>query len=240
MRMKKQTTRFILSGALALTMLPEMVCAQKANVLTQDEKKQGWTLLFDGTTTKGWETPAGKPVPSGWQVKDGTLTALKGAKGGDIISQNEYSNFDLMMDFNLEAEGNSGVKYFYTQYEKGGNLGIEYQILDDKLAEDNKKKNHLTGSFYDVLPPDESLKKVNPPGQWNTLRIVSKDKKVEHWINGVKILEYVRGSKEVAQAVVFSKFNNTQPAFGTVEKGHILLQEHGAQVSFKNIKIREL
>jgi hypothetical protein len=112
--------------------------------------------------------------------------------------------------------------------------------LDDKLAEDNKKANHLTGSFYDVLPPNESLKKVNAPGQWNTLRIVSKDKKVEHWINSVKILEYVRSSKEVAQAVALSKFNVTQPAFGTVEKEHILLQEHGAQVSFRNIKIKEL
>jgi hypothetical protein len=240
MRMKKRIIRFTVTGMLALTLLPALVFAQKANVLTPGEKKQGWALLFDGTTTKGWETPAAKPVTSGWEVKDGTLTALKGAKGGDIISQNEYSNFDLMMDFNLEAEGNSGVKYFYTQYEKGGNLGIEFQILDDKLAEDNKKKNHLTGSFYDVLPPNESLKKVNAPGQWNTLRIVSKDKKVEHWINGIKILEYVRGSKEVAEAVALSKFNTTQPAFGTVDKGHILLQEHGAQVSFKNIKIKEL
>ena len=239
MRMKKQTKRFILSGVLALTLLPA-VYAQQANVLTAEQKKQGWTLLFDGTTTQGWETPSAKPVPPGWQIKDGVLTALRGAKGGDIISKNEYSDFDLMMDFNLEEAGNSGVKYFYTRYEKGGNLGIEYQILDDKLAEDNKKKNHLTGSFYDVLPPDESRKKVNPPGQWNTLRIVSKDKKVQHWINGVKILEYIRGSQEVAQAVVSSKFNATQPAFGTVEKGHILLQEHGAQVSFKNIKIREL
>jgi hypothetical protein len=238
MRMKKQTKRFIAGGMLALTMFP--VYAQKENALTLEEKKEGWVLLFDGNTTRGWETPAAKPVTSGWEVKNGVLTALKEGKGGDIVSQDEYSDFDLMMDYNLEAEGNSGVKYFYTRYEKGGNLGIEYQILDDKSAEDNKKANHLTGSFYDVLPPDESVKKVNAPGQWNTLRIVSKHKKVEHWINGVKILEYVRGSKEVAEAVVSSKFNATQPAFGTVQKGHILLQEHGAQVSFKNIKIRKL
>jgi hypothetical protein len=91
-----------------------------------------------------------------------------------------------------------------------------------------------------VLPPDESVKKVNAPGKWNTLRVVSKDKKVEHWLNGSKILEYVRGSKDVAQAVAESKFKTTVPVFGTVEKGHILLQEHGAQVSFKNIKIKVL
>lgn len=240
MRMKKQFRGLLLSGIFAWTLLPATAYSQKANTLTPQEKKEGWVLLFDGTTSRGWKTSSGGTVPQGWEVKNGLLTAKKGAKGGDIISENEYSDFDLTADFNIEPEGNSGLKYFYTQYEKGGNLGIEYQILDDKLAEDNKKKNHLTGSFYDVLPPDESLKKVNAPGRWNTLRILSKGKKVEHWLNGVKILEYTRGSKEVTDAVALSKFNATVPAFGTVEKGHILLQEHGSEISFRNIKIKAL
>jgi len=238
--MKTQTKKLILASLLAWMIVPAAVFSQKANSLTPKEKKEGWILLFDGTTTNGWKSTSGSPVPAGWEVQDGILTAKKGAKGGDIVSDREFSDFELVADFNLESAGNSGLKYFYTSYQKGGNLGIEYQILDDKLAEDNKKKNHLTGSFYDVLPPDESVKKANAPGQWNTLRIVSKDKKVEHWLNGTKILEYVRGSKEVADAVALSKFNTTVPAFGTVEKGHILLQEHGAKVSFKNIKVRVL
>lgn len=239
--MKTKMNSIAISSLLAGMLFPATASfSQKANTLTPKEKKEGWILLFDGSSTDGWKTSSGGAVPSGWQTKDGTLTALKGEKGGDIVSVDEFSDFDLSIDYNLESAGNSGIKYFYTKYEKGGNLGIEYQILDDKLAEDNKKKNHLTGSFYDVLPPDESIKKVNAPGKWNNLRVISKNKKVEHWLNGVKILQYVRGSKEVAQAVAESKFNAVIPAFGTVEKGRILLQEHGAQVSFKNIKIRVL
>ncbi len=228
-------------GCLAATMgLSSNAFSQKANTLTPKEKQEGWQLLFDGTSTQGWNTPKGAAVLSGWAVKEGTLTAQKGEKGGDIVSLNQYGDFDLRFDYNLEAEGNSGVKYFYTTYEKGGNLGIEYQILDDKLAEDNKQENHLTGSFYDVMPPNASLKKMNPPGQWNSVRIVAKGKKVEHWLNGVKILEFTRGTPDYTKAVGNSKFKDAVPAFGTVPKGHILLQEHGAEVAFRNIKIKTL
>jgi len=117
---------------------------------------------------------------------------------------------------------------------------MEYQIIDDIMGEDNKKENHLCGSFYDVLPVNAYKKKVNAPGKWNTIRILSKGKKVEHWINGVKILEFTRGDKTYTDAVALSKFNKAVPAFGMVEKGHILLQEHGGAVSFKNIKIKTL
>lgn len=208
--------------------------------LSSKEIKQGWTLLFDGQTTNGWITPAGKPVSAGWEIKNGCLTAIKGGKGGDIITSGEYSDFELSVDFNIEPGCNSGIKYFYTKYATGGNLGMEYQILDDKLAEDNKKENHLCGSFYDVLPVNTNKKKINAPGEWNTVRIISKGKKVEHWLNGVKILEFTRGDKTYTDAVALSKFNKAVPAFGMVEKGNILLQEHGGVVSFKNIKIKTL
>ncbi|GAA4465744.1 hypothetical protein GCM10023189_46800 [Nibrella saemangeumensis] len=230
-----------LTGCLLVwALFPVSGWAQRVNTLTPKEKKDGWALLFDGTSSSGWTTTNGNPVPAGWEVSNGVITAKKGAKGGDIITVNQYADFDLMMDFNLEPGGNSGVKYFFTKYEKGGNLGMEYQILDDKLAEDNKKENHLTGSFYDVIPPNASLKKVNAPGQWNTLRIVAKGRQVEHWLNGIKILEFTRGSQPFTEAVASSKFSKTVPAFGTVEKGHILLQEHGDQISFRNIKIKPL
>jgi hypothetical protein len=212
----------------------------KDNVLSKDEIKNGWMLLFDGKTTSGWITPGGKPVPAGWEVKDGCITTVKDGKGGDIVTENEYKDFEFSVDYNITPGCNSGIKYFFTKYPTGGNLGMEYQVLDDKLAEDNKKDNHLCGSFYDVLPPNESIKKVNEPGQWNTIRIVAKDKNVGHWLNGKKILEFTRGSESYKDGVAKSKFSKTVPAFGMVEKGRLLLQEHGGVVSFKNIKIKSL
>lgn len=208
--------------------------------LSAKEIKQGWILLFDGKTTNGWTTPNGKTVPAGWEVKNGTISTVKGGKGGEIITVGEYSDFDLSVEYNIEPGCNSGVKYFYTKYENGGNLGMEYQIIDDILGEDIHKENHLCGSFYDVLPVNVEKKKVNAPGKWNTIRIVSKGKKVEHWLNGVKLLEFTRGDKTYTDAVALSKFNKAVPVFGMVEKGHILLQEHGGVVSFRNIKIKLL
>lgn len=208
--------------------------------LNKKEIKQGWVLLFDGKTTNGWTTSDGKSVPSGWEVKDGCISTVKDGKGGDIVTVNEYKNFELSVDYNITPGCNSGIKYFYTKYATGGNLGMEYQLLDDQLAEDNKKDNHLCGSFYDVLTPNDAMKKVNAPGQWNTVRIVCKAKNVEHWLNGKKILEFTRGSESYTAGVAKSKFNKTEPAFGMVDKGRILLQEHGSVVSFKNIKIKIL
>jgi hypothetical protein len=223
----------------AMMVLPE-VFSQTSNTLTSKEKKQGWILLFDGVSSKGWTTTSGMPVPDGWDISNGCISTKKGEKEGDIITVNQYSDFDLSLDYKIEPACNSGVKYFFNKYETGGNLGMEYQIIDDVLGEDNKLANHLCGSFYDVLPPDESKKKINPPGEWNNIRIVSSGKKVEHWLNGNKILEFTRGSKSFTDAVARSKFSKTIPAFGMVEKGNMLLQEHGGVVSFRNIKLREL
>ena len=161
--------RFLFCFLVAVVMLPSVMFSQTINKLTSKEKRNGWVLLFDGVSSKGWTTTSGKSVPKGWEVKNGSLTAIKGGKGGDIITKSEFSDFDLSIDYNIEPECNSGVKYFFTKYEKGGNLGMEYQILDDKLAEDNKKDNHLSGSFYDVLPPLASKKKINAPGQWSQI-----------------------------------------------------------------------
>jgi hypothetical protein len=219
--------------------------AQTDNTLTLKEQRSGWTLLFDGNSLKGWTTTRDldQPVPAtgaGWVVADGCINSDTAGRPGDIITENEYSDFELSVDFRMTPECNSGVKYFFTRYETGGNLGMEFQILDDKLAADNKLADHLAGSFYDVLAPDESKKKVNPPGEWNTLRVVAKGKHVEHWMNGVKILEFTRGNAAFIASVADSKFNKTVPAFGSIDKGHIMLQYHGHPVSFKNVKIRTL
>ena len=218
---------------------PASIFSQKIdNQLTAKEKRKGWILLFNGVDSEGWTTTNNKAVPAGWIVKEGTLNIIKGGKGGDIMTVNEYSDFDLSIDYKIEPACNSGVKYFFTKYEKGGNLGMEFQILDNELADDNKLENHLSGSFYDVLTPAIPKPTINPPGEWNTLRIVSKGKNVTHWLNGVKILSFTRGSKEFTDAVSKSKFSKTFPAFGTIDKGHIMLQEHGGVASFKNIKIK--
>ena len=218
---------------------PASIFSQKIdNQLSAKEKRKGWILLFNGIDSEGWTTTNNKMVPAGWSIKDGILSTVKGGKGGDIMTINEYSDFDLSIDYKIEPTCNSGVKYFFTKYEKGGNLGMEFQILDNELAEDNKLENHLSGSFYDVLAPTNPKPPINSPGEWNTLRIVSKEKNVTHWLNGVKILSFTRGSKEFTDAVSKSKFSKTSPAFGTVNKGHIMLQEHGGVASFKNIKIK--
>ncbi|MBC7888447.1 MAG: DUF1080 domain-containing protein [Ferruginibacter sp.] len=209
------------------------------NQLTPKEKKQGWVLLFDGTTSNGWMKTNGQPFPEkGWQISNGCLTVLENQKGGDIVTAEEYSDFELSVDFLIDTTANSGIKYFFTNYTKGGKLGMEYQVMDDIGASDNKLANHLCGSLYDIFPPDATKKKMNALGKWNTAGIVCRGRHVEHWLNGKKILEYERGSAQYLAAVEKSKYK-TEPVFGMVEKGRILLQEHGHQVSFRNIKIRK-
>ncbi|HEX8608275.1 MAG TPA: DUF1080 domain-containing protein [Pedobacter sp.] len=216
------------------------VFAQKPNHLSKSDVKKGWVLLFDGESTKGWTTTTGTDVPSGWQVVSGTLVATADGKGGDIIAPGEYSDFELTLDYRVALTSNSGVKYFYTKYATGGDLGLEYQILDDELAEDNGQANHLAGSLYDILEPSKGLKKLNRAGEWNSIKIIAKGKTVEHWLNDYKVLSFSRDSKAFKDAVAASKFSKVDPAFGSINKGRILLQEHGGEVSFRNIKIRKL
>ncbi|MDB4924772.1 DUF1080 domain-containing protein [Mucilaginibacter sp.] len=230
----------LIMGAVVTTAFSQKA---KDNTLTKKEAGEHWKLLFDGSTATGWTTIDGKPVtaaPGAWEVVDGALTLKKGANGGDIYTADEYGDFEFTADFNIEPATNTGIKYFCYKYNKGGNLGCEFQIIDDVLGEDNKQPNHLLGSLYDVLPPVEAKKKVNPPGQWNTIRVVAKGKHVEHWVNGVKVLEFTRGSKEYLDGVAASKFNKAEPVFGMVDKGRIQLQDHHGPVMFKNIKVRVL
>jgi hypothetical protein len=215
----------------------------KDNTLTKKEKAENWKLLFDGKTANGWVNGDGSAVtaaPRAWEVVNGAMTLKKDAKGGDIYTTDEYGDFEFSADFNIEAGTNTGIKYLCHKYDKGGNLGCEFQIIDDVNGEDNKLANHLLGSFYDVLPPVEANKKVNPPGQWNTIRIVVKGKNVQHWVNGVKVLEYTRGSDEFMAGIAKSKFSKVEPVFGTVERGRIQLQDHHGPVAFKNLKIRSI
>ncbi len=214
------------------------------NQLTAKEKKEGWVLLFNGKNLDGW-TSVGKDTPPafGWVVEDGILNVRKQGdkRGGDIITQDQYSDFDLKVDFRITKGANSGIKYFFTKYEKGGWLGLEYQILDDENHPDAKlgrDGNRLEGGLYDMLPT--SPKQVNPIGEWNQARIVAKGTKVTHYLNGKKILSFDRSSEQYKKAWQLSKYKNSKPMFGDVKEGHILLQDHGDEVSFRNVKIKVL
>ena len=167
------------------------------------------------------------------------------AAGGDIVTKELYADFELKVDFRITEGANSGIKYYVnTGLNKGAgsSIGLEYQILDDERHPDAKLGNHegsrTVASLYDLIQADKG-KLVNPIGEWNHARILSQNKHVEHWLNGIKVLEYLRGSDEYHTLVKESKYV-VWPDFGEAAKGNILLQDHGNLVSFKNIKIREI
>lgn len=247
--MKKQ-----IAFGLVLLSLVAANDAPAPNTLTAKEKKEGWKLLFDGKTTNGWRGAYADKFPAkGWEVTDGTLTIQQsdGSESqsyGDIVTDGEYSDFDLMFDFKLTEGANSGVKYFVVEQKpkpKGSAYGLEYQVLDDDKHPDAKlgrNGNRTVGSLYDLIPANG--KKANPIGEWNTGRIVSKGNHVEHWLNGKKVVDYERGSANFREAVAMSKYKapsyNANGRFGEASKGHILLQDHGNRVYFRNIKIKTL
>jgi hypothetical protein len=228
------------------------------NTLTDQEKKDGWKLLFDGKTSEGWRSATGKEFPkAGWAIKDGEIVVGSGGGGesrggGDIITTEKYSNFELSVDFKTSSGCNSGIKYFVqpdlppvtstgARNNLGSAIGPEYQILDDANHPDAKAGrdgNRTLGSLYDLIPAAKD-KKANPIGQWNTARIVVKGSHVEHWLNGQEVLEYERNAQAFKDLVAQSKFK-IMPEFGSWPDGHILLQEHGSLVSFRNVKIRPL
>jgi hypothetical protein len=219
------------------------------NVLSADEKAEGWTLLFDGNTTYGWRGAHKDSFPAaGWTIEDGALTVLasdgrESQHGGDIVTMDQYSDFDLKLEFRLTEGANSGIKYFVTEKEKpeGSAIGLEYQILDDERHPDAKEGNHegsrTVASLYDLIKAEN--KAVNPMGEWNEARIICQGQHVEHWLNGKKVLEFERGSTAYRKLVAESKYKIWEN-FGEAPQGHILLQDHGNRVSFRNIKIRIL
>lgn len=221
------------------------------NHLTNYERQNGWKLLFDGKSSDGWRGAYKKTFPDkDWKVNNGTITVYEsegkeGGEGGDIVTTGEYKSFDLSFEFKLTPGANSGVKYFVTLAENntGSAIGLEYQVLDDSLHPDAKlgrNGDRTLASLYDLIPSNKPKSVIRPIGKWNTGRIVAyPDNHVEHYLNGIKVLEYVRGSKEFKDLVAISKFkvwNN----FGEAPEGHILLQDHGNTVSYRSIKIKNL
>lgn len=208
--------------------------------LSRKEVKEGWMLLFDGKTFDGWQKSNGQPFTGkGWKIENGLLSVdPTDGRGGDIVTTKEFTDFELSLDFKLEKGTNSGVKY---SLFKNTSLGCEYQIIDDANHPDaklGKNGNRSLAALYDVLPVS-GKKEVKPLGEWNNIRILSKGKHVEHWLNGKKVLQYERESEQLKKAVAESKFNKNS-GWGETVPSPILLQEHEEVIHFRNIKIRSL
>ena len=228
-----------------------------ANRLTEHERTAGWKLLWDGRSTTGWRGARSSEFPSvGWSIHDGMLevAASDGAEsrnGGDIVTEREYSDFELQLDFRLTPGANSGIKYFVDTgllKGEGSAIGLEFQLLDDERHPDARlgiDGNRTLGSLYDLIParnlsePAGTGKRFNPPGEWNRARILVRGRHVEHWLNDDKVVEYERGSPGFRALVARSKYK-VWPGFGERASGPILLQDHGNAVSFRSIKIRDL
>ncbi len=196
--------------------------------------------LFNGKDLSGWTTVDGKPMTAaGWVAdKDGVLH--RAAKGGDLYTAKEYADFEFSWEWKIAPGGNSGVKYRIIPYEKKGPIGPEYQLLDDEKHADAKVgPQRQSASLYDFTPPDAKLKKLNPPGEWNTSKVVVRGTKFEHWLNGAKVLEMDTSSDAWKAAHAKSKFRDV-PTFAQNLKGRIMLQDHGDEVWFRNLTIKEL
>ncbi len=220
------------------------------NSLSAIEQAAGWKLLWDGKTSDGWRSAKGDAFPSpGWEIKDGNLTIHEtgggeSASAGDIITREKFTDFELQLEFKITAGANSGIKIFVDpELNKGpgSSIGPEFQILDDAKHPDAKlgrDGNRTVGSLYDMIPAP-SDKQVQPVGEWNHARIRAEKMRITFWLNGRKTLSIVRGSQEWKDWVAKSKYT-IWPAFGELPEGHILLQDHGNETSFRSIKLLDL
>ena len=225
--------------AAMLMATPAGAQATAPNTLEDFEVAAGWELLFDGTSLDGWRSYNQDTMNDGWAVVDGTLSRVGG--GGDIVyGARQYQDFDLRIEWKIEEGGNSGIFY---RGEEGPQFNYifksapELQVLDDDRHPDGRSTYTSSGSVYGLYPAARGI--VRPVGEWNSVRVLARGPHVEHWMNGVKIAEYELGSPEWVALVAGSKFVE-YPDFGTSLRGYIGLQDHGSQVWYRNIKIREL
>jgi hypothetical protein len=217
----------------------------QANALTAKEKKAGWLLLFDGKTTDGWHTYNKNRVTKNWKVVNGALVMDPKEKtkdeGGDIVTNKEYENYEFSTEWKISEAGNSGIIFNVKEdpkYPDTYTTGPEMQVLDNIKATDNKKENHLAGLLYDMAGTAASSK-PKPVGEWNVAKIIQNKGHLTFYLNGIKTVDVQQGSEEWKAMIADSKFK-TWPDFASATKGKIAFQDHGHEVSFRNVKIRKL
>ena len=233
----------------ALILIPfNSLNAQRDNKLTAEEKKEGWTLLFDGKSLQGWHKYGGKPVGSAWKVSDGELYLDPSQKkdwqiadGGDIVSDRAFKNFHLKLEWKIAQNGNSGIMFYIhedsTQYIWPWMSAPEMQVLDNEGHPDSKIIKHRAGDLYDLISCSQET--VRPFGQWNQVEIRSLNGQLDFWLNGVNVVSTTIWGDNWKKLIAASKFAKMK-GFGTYQEGRIGLQDHGDKVSFRNIKVREL
>ena len=233
--LKKRLIRWLVS-AFACTVIAASTNAidDTPNTLTDKEKADGWKLLFDGKTTAGWRAVKKDKAPDGWQATDGALARVKG--GGDIITNDQFENFELVFGWKVTDGANSGV-FFRVNEDYGVIQSPEYQVLHNQKHADGRNPKTSAASNYALHAPTKDLTK--PVGEWNQAKIVVNGNHVEHWLNGEKVVEYELASDEWKSLVAGSKFKD-MPNYGKSPKGHIALQDHGDRVEYRNIKIRSM
>ena len=241
--MKYDNTRLYYVIALMAGCVAAAAQGADLNTLTGEEKALGWKLLFDGHDTSGWRTCGHADFPrQGWVIEDGCLKNEGGKHGGDLVTKEEFTDFDLKFEWRISPAGNSGVKYLVKEPEKGkgsSGVGFEYQVLDDEKNEDSQNgPNRQAGALYYIIAPNKA-KRLNPVGEFNESEIIVRGNHVEHWLNGAKIVETELGSPELKEAIAKSKFAKLT-WYGQKKPTVILLQDHGNTVWFRNLKIKPL
>jgi len=229
-----------------LTIFTTVSMAQTPNTLTKKEVKQGWKLLFDGKTTKGWHTYLRDTVGSKWTVQNGAIVfdpSKPRNGGGDLVTNDEFENYELNLEWKISKGGNSGIIFDIQEdpkYRATYLTGPEMQVLDNIDAEDNKKENHLAGCLYDMAG-DATVSKPKPVGEWNQVRLIQNKGHLTFYLNGVKTFDGQIGSETWNKLVENSKFKDKAFAnFAKVAKGKIALQEHPGSSQWRNIKIKAL
>jgi hypothetical protein len=205
-------------------------------VALPDSIEPSWRSLFDGRTADQWRAYCGESLPAGWQVVDGALTRV--GRAGDIVSREQYQDFELALEWKVEPGGNSGIMYRVAEapeLETVWQSGPEYQILDDARHADGRRPETSAGACYGLYPAPRGV--VRPAGEWNETRILVQGANVEHWLNGRRVVSYELGSAEWEARVRASKFSS-MPRYGREPRGHIALQDHGDWVAYRNIRVR--
>lgn len=243
--------RFLLISVIVISFIAchtTKEAAEGTNKLTREEKRNGWELLFDGKTTKGWHKYGSNTIGSAWKVKDGYLyldTTIKEnwqiKDGGDIVTDEEFENFDLQLEWKIAKDGNSGIIFYIhedkSKYNWCWETGAEMQVLDNTGHPDAKIIKHRAGDLYDLISC--STETVKPFGEWNFAEVKCVNGKLDLYLNGVNVVSTTLWDDNWKKMVTGSKFKN-MPGFGTFQKGRIGLQDHGNEVFFRNIRIRRL